>query len=251
MSSQFTLSNGDIYTDNGKGYYFRMDDAGKTRIKKSEFDEAHAKWEQEVLAHTVGTINNIADLVVEGVVEREKKERTFPDAKSVGDHAIDTQWRAEIEEYAGKRFDEATWDWKEDSGEFKRFMADLEVNITEKVLTALFGKKKKVRKQSVKIGGFEFTENGGVQIVLTPKQVEFIKALPATSYWQTGIDSILWIDVLCDELEMPPMTIGAMVTTLRQKHIITVGADKRETRKVKWFEFTDLGKVVLGRMGIE
>lgn len=251
MSSQFALKNGDIYTDNGKGYYFKMDDAGKTRIKKSEFDEAHAKWEQEVLDCTIRTVNDIADLVVEGVVEREKKEHTFPDAKSVGDHAINTQWRAEIEEYAGKRFDEATWDWEEDSDEFKRFVADLKTSITEKALATLFGKKKKVRKQSVRIGGFEFTEDGGAQIILTPKQVEFIKALPTTSYWQTGIDSILWIDVLCDELDIPPMTIGAMVTTLRQKHIITVGADKRETRKVKWFEFTDIGKVVLGRMGIE
>lgn len=251
MEKQFTL-NGDIYTDNGKGYFYRMDKEGKTRISKADFEAAYVDWANATIAKTVGTIESIAAAVAEGVAEYEKSEEgqsredRFTSPDDVREYADQYGWGAEIEEHAQKAFEDATWDWEEDSEEYTSFVVKVETKITEKVIEILFPKK---TKKAVRIGGFEFDHNG-VQIILTPLQVKFVNLITKTSYWDTGVDSTLWIDLLCDELaeEMGAMTIGAMVSTLREKGIIEVGTARRDTRKVKWFEFTDFGKVVVARV---
>lgn len=112
-------------------------------------------------------------------------------------------------------------------------------------------KKSTPRAKKVQVGGMEFTEDG-VSVIITPKQVEFIRLLPGTQFWENGLDSALWIDVLCDELsdKMAPMTIGAMVSTLREKGLLLVGKDKRnhKEKKVAFFEFSELGKKVAAKV---
>ena len=110
-------------------------------------------------------------------------------------------------------------------------------------------KKSAPRAKKVQVGGMEFTE-GGVSVIITPKQVEFIRLLPTSNFWENGVDSFLWIDCLCDDLEgkMAPMTIGAMVSTLREKNLLVTGEEKRENRKVKFFRFTDTGKAVAAKV---
>ena len=106
--------------------------------------------------------------------------------------------------------------------------------------------KKNRRTKKVQVGGMEFTE-GGVDIILTPKQVQFIRLLPDTQHWSEGVDSTLWINVLCDELDdkMGPMTIGAMVSTLREKHLLEVTVGGYDKKKAKAFRFTNTGKAVV------
>lgn len=111
------------------------------------------------------------------------------------------------------------------------------------------------RKNKVQTGGMEISEDG-LSIVITAKQVAFIKELPRSEFWTCGVDSRLWIDCLCDELsdKMGPMTVGAMVSTLREKHLLEVGVAQfgggidGKGRKSKYMVFTETGKKVAARV---
>ena len=91
-------------------------------------------------------------------------------------------------------------------------------------------------------------------VTLTAKQVDFIHHLPDTCFWEHGLDSTPWCDVLADEIggqfANKPMTVGAMISTLREKHLISVGQDKINGRKCKYFELTEVGKAVAKRLGL-
>lgn len=96
---------------------------------------------------------------------------------------------------------------------------------------------------------------GEVEITLTEKQIDFFHHIQDTCFWENGLDSTLWIDVLCDEIggqfENKPMTIGAMVSTLREKDLLIVGVQRVNGRKAKFFELTDLGKKVAAELGLK
>lgn len=113
--------------------------------------------------------------------------------------------------------------------------------------------KKNTRKKKVQVGGFEFQE-GEIHLILTPKQVDFLKRLSDSSFWQQGTQSTLWIDILCDEItgqfEGKPMAVGAMVSTLREKGILAVALGRLENKKAKYVELTDLGQRVAVLIGI-
>lgn len=113
--------------------------------------------------------------------------------------------------------------------------------------------KKNTRKKKVQVGGFEFQE-GEIHLILTPKQVDFLKHLSDSPFWQNGVQSTLWIDDLCDEItgqfEGKPMTVGAMVSTLREKGVLAVAIGKLENKKAKYVELTDLGQRVAVAIGV-
>lgn len=113
--------------------------------------------------------------------------------------------------------------------------------------------KKNTRKKKVQVGGFEFQE-GEIHLILTPKQVDFLKHLSDSPFWQNGVQSTLWIDDLCDEItgqfEGKPMTVGAMVSTLREKGILAVALGRLENKKAKYVELTDFGQRIATRIGI-
>lgn len=92
-------------------------------------------------------------------------------------------------------------------------------------------------------------------VLLTEKQIDFIKHLPDTCFWENGLDSMPWVDVLCDEIggqfAGKPMTVGAMVSTLREKGVINVGESRVNNRKSKFLALTDLGKEVAKEIGIK
>lgn len=110
---------------------------------------------------------------------------------------------------------------------------------------------KKTKKKSKKNVAFTF-EDADDTVTLTEKQVKFIKLLPRDDFYERGLDSELWIDVLCDTLadEFNPMALGAMVSTLREKHLISVGVQKVNGKKCKFFGFTELGKRVASELGL-
>ena len=82
--------------------------------------------------------------------------------------------------------------------------------------------------------------------------MKFIRLLPNDDFYENGLDSALWIDVLCDTLagEFNPMALGAMVSTLREKYLISVGVQKVNGKKCKFFGFTELGKRVARELGL-
>ena len=135
----------------------------------------------------------------------------------------------------------------------ERIVEEQETEEIRKIQNEMMKDKKKPepRKKKVQTGGMEFSEDG-VSVILTVKQVAFIKELPTSNFWENGLDSALWIDILCDELsdKMGPMTIGAMVSTLREKGLLLVGKDKRnhKERKAAFFEFSEFGKKVAAKV---
>lgn len=110
---------------------------------------------------------------------------------------------------------------------------------------------KKTKKKSKKNVAFTFEDADGI-VTLTEKQVRFLTLLPNDDFYENGLDSSLWIDVLCDTLagEFNPMALGAMVSTLREKYLISVGVQKVNGKKCKYFAFTELGKRVARELGL-
>ena len=92
----------------------------------------------------------------------------------------------------------------------------------------------------------------GHGVTLTAKQVKFIKRMPEDDFYEHGLDSALWIDVFCDTVadEFNAMSVGAMVSTLREKNLISVSAEKVNGKKAKYMAFTELGKQVAKELGL-
>lgn len=95
----------------------------------------------------------------------------------------------------------------------------------------------------------------GHGVTLTAKQVDFINHLPDTCFWEMGIDSVIWCDVLVDDIggqfTEKPMTVGAMISTLCEKRLGFRMTQRREGRKCTSFSLTDLGKEVAKELGLE
>lgn len=91
-------------------------------------------------------------------------------------------------------------------------------------------------------------------VTLTAKQVDFIKHLPDTCFWENGLDSCIWVDCLCDDIggqfAEKPMTVGAMISTLCEKGLGSRGSEKRNGRKCTSFKLTELGKKVAAGLGL-
>lgn len=98
-------------------------------------------------------------------------------------------------------------------------------------------------------------------VTLTDKQVSFMLHFPDTCFWEHRLDSTLWIDVLVDEIggefTEKPMTVGAMISTLREKGLLRVnfgqygGGIEGKGRKAKYIELTENGKKVAQELGLK
>lgn len=112
-------------------------------------------------------------------------------------------------------------------------------------------KKKRTRKS--KDVAFAVTVDG-VETTLTAKQVDFIRHLPDTCFWEHGLDSTVWTDVLADEIggqfAGKPMTVGAMISTLCEKGLGVRSKEKINNRTATVFELTGLGKVIAAELGL-
>lgn len=108
-------------------------------------------------------------------------------------------------------------------------------------------KKKRTRKSK----DIAYDGNG---VTLTAKQVDFIRHLPDTCFWENGLDSKVWVDCLCDDIkgqfEGKPMTAGAMISTLCEKGLGIRCKEKVNNRTATYFELTPTGKVVAAKLGL-
>ena len=99
----------------------------------------------------------------------------------------------------------------------------------------------------------------GQEVGLTEKHVTFLKNLPKCSYWGHGLDSSVWVFDVRDTLAvagMTGMTVGAMISTLREKGLLRVMLGEMEstngrTRREKFIELTETGKKVAEALGVE
>lgn len=151
--------------------------------------------------------------------------------------------------------------------EFESKMADMVVRAAKTKVeesetteeTKEIVKAKKTRKS--KDIAYTYSENGETVVTLTAKQVDFVKHLSDTCFWENGLDSQIWVDCLCDEIggqfAGKPMTVGAMISTLcekglgfREKETITDAGTGR-SHKATSFGLTELGKTVFNGWGLE
>ena len=112
-----------------------------------------------------------------------------------------------------------------------------------------FNGKKTAKPRRSKDVAFEMDTIEG-HITLTAKQVQFLKLLPKTCFWEEGVESTLWCDCIADDIGWNPMGVGAMISTLREKRMVTVDRDESRQGKPKYITFTDLGKTVMQKMGL-
>ena len=109
---------------------------------------------------------------------------------------------------------------------------------------------KRAPRAKLQPGGFEDTFEGK-RLLLTPKQVEFLERLEENETWEQD-DSGRWFygdqyaECLSDT--MSPMSVGAMVTTLREKGVIRTEYTRYNGRKACKFQLTDMGKFVYDRL---
>lgn len=91
-------------------------------------------------------------------------------------------------------------------------------------------------------------------VTLTAKQVDFLRHLPDSNFWEDGLDSEIWVDCLCDEIGgqffNKPMTVGAMISTLCEKKLGVRCRQKVNGRMATSFKLTDLGKMVISELGV-
>lgn len=144
-----------------------------------------------------------------------------------------------------------------ETAEVEEIVAKVEEEITteevEAVAAEMAPKAKKKSSRAKKNAAFRMDVDG-TEITLTAKQVDFIKHLPDTCFWENGIDSIIWVDCLCDDIggqfEGKPMTVGAMISTICEKGLGSRGTDRRNGRKCTCFALTETGKVVAKKLGL-
>ena len=132
----------------------------------------------------------------------------------------------------------------------KASLAETEESVETEEVKEVARKAKKTRKSRRQVAR-EF-EVDGQKVTLTEKQVDFIQHLPDTCYWEHGLDSTLWMEALCDEIggqfAGKSMTVGAMISTLREKGLIYASVDKLDGKKAKYVALTGVGKIVAGEI---
>ena len=99
-------------------------------------------------------------------------------------------------------------------------------------------------------GGFEDTFEGK-RVLLTPKQVEFMKRIgeiEETYHYDTGTWYPSDVYTECLSNTMSPTSVGAMITTLREKGVIRTEYSKVGGRKICRFQLTELGQYVYDKL---
>lgn len=115
-------------------------------------------------------------------------------------------------------------------------------------------KAKKSTKKAAYQSRIVIADDKVADVTLTEKQVDFMRHLSDTCFWEDGVESVIWIDCLCDDIKGQfagkPMTVGAMISTLCEKDLGLRTTCRRENRKCVSFELTELGQLVAKELGL-
>lgn len=90
---------------------------------------------------------------------------------------------------------------------------------------------------------------GSISVLLTPKQLEFMERLSEYPNWK-GPSSECITSVYADELSdtMSPMSVGAVLTTLREKKLLTTQKCRIGAIKSSAFQLTQLGEQIYKKL---
>lgn len=279
----FTV-NGTTYILTKTGYCFMTTGAKNTkgedmnkRIKRDEFNKAYDLYVAEgkkVLAqmnakqHAANDFVEIAPKQVDDIVAAPKADPADEKAAMVATIKAEKKAKKHVKTLskivrdtikansgeavkaaletpeAVRRFaDEQGWDFTEEVA-----FADVDratTMVTDGVIRALFGIRRRSRVDDVTVDG----------TVLTAKQADFLRHLSDTCFWEDGLNSTIWVDCLCDDIggqfKNKPMTVGAMISTLCEKHLGERAIDRRDGRKCTTFSLTEEGKKVAAKLGLK
>ena len=242
--------NGVTYTYRTEtGRYSKTENGKTTRIGKAEYEKAEQDRNAEISAkmhenlEKLNREQNGRNEFVE--ITEEDLRRDAEELESYIAEAEESNTDLEIAEII-KSMDE---DAEDDSISAEEFI--------EKVQKV--EKQKKVRKERKAKAAKKNAYHASAVVpgvTLTEKQVDFILHLSDSNFWENGLDSILWVDVLCDEIggqfSGKPMTVGAMISTLCEKGLGTRSTERRGARggKVTSFALTEMGKQVAAELGL-
>lgn len=209
----FNLGN-ETYIDNGNGYYFIEKEGKKHRISKATYEEAYDA--SNFFDQTC--FESFEDLGAEDEIVRAESNMDNADEPTV------------INEFGCVECRDCT--------------------MTNKTKAPKVTEKKEAKKpRKSKDIKFKSEEH---DITLTAKQVDFIKHLPDTEFWE-GLDSQIWVDCLCDEIggqfAAKPMTVGAMISTLCEKGLGSRATERRDGKKCTSFALTELGRKIVTELG--
>lgn len=268
--NEFTFEGSTYYT-NEKGNYFYCIKAGKEkadRIPQMIYDEAKELYDAEQTAEAAQAeldkdpcfVDPMADLskpavldehgcvdcrkcTVKPCVHRDCMRRNPTSEGGLGE-CPRLHVKAEEEETPDAEIEQI----KAEIPGIEDAEAELERNIRSKKAT-----RKPRRSKDIAYEGHGVT--------LTAKQVDFIHHLSDSCFWEHGLESALWTDILCDEIggqfAGKPMTVGAMISTLCEKDLAERAKDSitdmstGRTRKATYMVLTDLGKEIAKELGLE
>ena len=250
-NKRFELTDGTIFESNEKGNYFYKS-TGKTDKKGNPvmMRVSRAVYEQGFDQY-IAESRDAADKDAENNAKEENKlPRGF---------RIASDWDGDCYSYALYRGDEFILRAYDSADLYAK--ANELASSDKEAEDTMNGKKEQDEKKTPakktrrsKDVAFEYRPNGTDTVTLTAKQVEFMAEMTKTSFWENGLESTLWCDILADEIggqfAGKPMTVGAMISTLREKDLVVVGRDASRQGKPKYMALTDLGKAVAKDLGL-
>ena len=113
------------------------------------------------------------------------------------------------------------------------------------------GQKKASKPRKSKDIAMTVVSGTGFEYTITAKQVEFLKLLPTSNWWEDGVDSTIWCDCIAEDIDWNPMSVGAMISTLREKGLVEVRRDMERKGKPKYMQLTVLGKEFADKLGLK
>lgn len=158
------------------------------------------------------------------------------------------EWEQAFDEYMQTQNDLADEkEWGNEEQEAKEAREAKQIASDKAAEDAVNKKTTKKASKPRKSKDIAFESNG---VTLTAKQVNFLKSLQGISFWDNGVDSALWCDCIAMDINWNPMSVGAMISTLREKYLVEVNRDDTRQGKPKYITFTDLGKQVATALGL-
>lgn len=270
MKTTFTTISGNTFTTNESGTYFYMIDTNgkKIRIKKSEFEAAQREneLERKMVSDTAQAeldkdpcfVNPVADLYTPAVID----ENGCVDCRecNVKECVHRNCMRRNPRNVGGlgecPRLDVKPQQEEPDEvqdPELEQIMNETGLEASDAELERnIRNEQKKPARKPRKSKDIAYEGHGKT---LTAKQVDFIRHLSDSCFWEHGLESTLWTDVLCDEIggqfAGKPMTVGAMISTLCEKGLAERAKGKVNNRTATYMVLTELGKKIAETLGLE
>lgn len=217
--------NGKTYKMTDKGYHF----CDGSRVSKKAFEEANAAYLQEIMDRNSIISDSIKNETVEADTNNEEE-----DMNKAACNVIEKDGHEYVRDFVNGKY-------YCDGEEISKTKWNKVMGIHKASNT-----KKSTKRRSKDVA---FEAEG---VTLTAKQLDFMNHLEDDPY-SVSPDYGWWVDLLQDNIggqfAGKPMTVGAMISTLREKGLMRVEHEKRDNGdgkevKCRSIYFTDLGRRV-------